>query len=895
MAECLEEIMKRSILIILLLCIVSFPSLAKVTGVKGLQWIDPYGRQPAKYSLWNREYCVKDRETKIGMVYEKGIKGRQNLVDVIVNKSIYPDIATEIDTFVNDLLIAGYSVQIDTIAGMSHITLRDHLAGIIDLVGAVFVGELPVAWFETYGFGSWEEFPHDVYFCDLDGAYIDADLDGIYDNHTGSVEPEIWVGRIYARNLTWDNEIRLLKNYFYKNHQYRTYGSSLPERGLSFVDDDWSYWYDCYLNLVYSNVVVVNDDYQTTAANYRSQLAQGYEWVHLCAHSSPWGHTFLYGYSGFRGTVFNYEIFTLEPDALFYNLFACSGTRFVEENYSAGWYLFVEPYGLLAIGSTKTGSMLFFDDFYGPLGQQNMCVGEAFKYWFTLWGESDWDWFYGLNILGDPTLKPKSQVAVRKSSSQEKEKRMSLRVPLTCSAYAKQSQGSIKPTNFLTNWEPPEIVGSDPESDGFSKITTSEDDKVWVIWESGRSVSNGRSDIYSSYRNGSSWSNAMVVGPVYYWDFYPDIGFDNLNRPVAVWAGWYESFGNYQYDIFYSIYSSSWSTRQMLHPLDPGFDLKPTLIRDNSNILWVAWESRRDVNLNIYTSHFNGSSWSSQQQVTTDSADETTPSMSVDSLGRVWVFYCRRNEWRAEVWGHYYTGSQWLESGPISGSHKHAYRPSASVDGDGNIWVAWHSTDNGNPDIYGSYYNGSNWSVPIQITVSSESDLFPDLTTDNNGNVWLVYQSKTGGDWNIYYSYCIDSVWITPSLVTNLSGADINPQITCSNSNELWISWQSYSTNNWEVMVSHRSGLDIDEVKDELTVLNFSVTPMLFSKRVRITTQRPDQKIKIYDIKGSLIQTLFSNQERLAFWSPQNIPPGIYFVVLADKKQFTSKKVILFN
>ncbi len=847
---------------------------AKITDVKELRWIDPYGGQPITHGLWQKEHCVKDKKTRIDKVYKKGIKDRQNLVDVIVNTSIYSGIATEIDTFINDLVGAGYSVQLDTISGMSHTALRNHLAGITDLVGAIFVGELPVAWFE-WG----EEFPHDLFFCDLNGTYIDSDGDGLYDNHIGNVAPEIWVGRIYARNLTWDNEIRLLKNYFYKNHQYRTSGSSLPERGLSFVDDDWAYWGDCYLNLLYSNVVVINDYYQTTAANYRNHLAQGYEWVHLCAHSSPWGHTFLYGGSGYKGTVFNYEIFTLEPDALFYNLFACSGTRFVEENHSAGWYLFVDPYGLLAVGSTKTGSMLYFDDFYGPLGQQNKCIGEAFKYWFTLWGEYDWDWFYGLNILGDPTLKPKSQT--------KKLRRLSLRVTPTYSADVKQSRSSIKPNNLLTDWESPVIVGLDSESDGFPRITTNTDGRVWVIWESGRSTSNGRSDIYSSYRDGGSWSSAMVVGPTYYWEYCPDIEIDNMNRPVAVWAG----YSGGQYDLYYSIYTSLWSSRQLVHSTDPGYDIKPAMIKDSNGYLWVTWESRRDVDLNIYASSFNGSSWSSPQQVTTNSADETTPSMAVDSMGQVWVFYCRRYAGKAEIWGSYYTGSQWLESGPISENQINAYKPSAAVDEDGNIWVAWQSTDNGNPDIFVSHFNGSSWSTPIQITSNSESDLFPDLTVDNAGTIWLVYQSKTSGDWDIYYSYCVDSVWSVPSVVYNLPGADINPQITCSNSNELWLTWQSYINNNWEIMVSHRPGIGIAEEKEKIARSNFNAFPTLFSQRLKIITQKPEQKIKIYDIKGSLVHILSSNRKCIAFWSPVNIPQGIFFVVLTDKGKQLSKKV----
>jgi hypothetical protein len=853
--------MKRMIISIFILLTLSFGS---ISNIKRLQWIDPYGREPMKHSKWHKQYVDQKEPTKIVKVYEKIIKRRQNLVDIIVNAGVYTDIISELNVFTQDLINAGYSIQLDTMSGMSHTTLRNHLASLPDLVGAIFIGETPIAWFETNGFGSWEEYPHDLYFCDLNGTYIDADANGIYDDHTGNVAPEIWVGRIYARNLTWDNEIRLLKRYFEKNHLYRVDSLSLPQRALSFVEDDWSYWTTCGLDLIYSDVVVINDEYQTTASEYRNQLNQGYEWIHICAHSSPWGHTFKYGYSGYKGTVFNYEIFTLEPHALFYNLFACSGTRFVEENHSAGWYIFIDPYGLLAVGSTKTGSMLEFDDFYGPIGQQNMCIGDAFKHWFTLWGEYDWDWFYGMNILGDPTLKPQGQIELMST---------------------KKTHLSI---HTLMDWPTPEIVAPDSESDAFPKIIENNDDKVWVVWESGRSYTNGRSEIYGAYHDAGTWSNAMNIGPHVYWDYCPVIGTDNQNRPVAVWAG----FNDGQYDLYYSIYTGSWSSRQLVHTSDPGYDIKPAMIKDNNNNLWTAWESRRNINLDIYASYFNGSVWTSPEQVTAYSTDETTPVMAIDSLDKPWIFFCRRFENSSEIWGSYYTGSQWLASGPISGSQQRAYHPACAVDEDGLIRVVWQSLDTGNPDIFASYFNGNTWSSPIQVTTSTESDLFPSLITHTSGVVCCVYQSKTGGDWNIYYTYCVDSTWSSPEIVANLVGADINPQITCSDSNELWICWQSYSTGNWEIMVSHRYGYGIIEQENRTTESVFSVSSTIFSKRLKIITMKAYQEIKIYDIKGSPVKTLSSNQQGHAIWTPGQLPDGAYFICVGNKNTTSTKKVV---
>jgi hypothetical protein len=72
-------------------------------------------------------------------------------------------------------------------------------------------------------------------------------------------------------------------------------------------------------------------------------------------------------------------------------------------------YIFMNKYGLGALGSTKTGSMLNFDAFYYPLGQ-GATMGESFRDWFISIGmdgyqKSEMSWFYGMALLGDPTLR----------------------------------------------------------------------------------------------------------------------------------------------------------------------------------------------------------------------------------------------------------------------------------------------------------------------------------------------------------------------------------------------------------------------------------------------------------------------------------------------------------
>ncbi|HEC75927.1 MAG TPA: hypothetical protein ENI33_01550 [Thermoplasmatales archaeon] len=104
--------------------------------------------------------------------------------------------------------------------------------------------------------------------------------------------------------------------------------------------------------------------------------------------------------------VFSEDIQNNDPPVLFYNLFACGPGRFTDENYLAGTYIFHTTYGLITIASSKSGSMLNFDDFTHPLGE-GKSIGEAFKEWFVSqapYQQWEKEWYYGMVICGDPTL-----------------------------------------------------------------------------------------------------------------------------------------------------------------------------------------------------------------------------------------------------------------------------------------------------------------------------------------------------------------------------------------------------------------------------------------------------------------------------------------------------------
>lgn len=333
---------------------------------------------------------------------------------VMVHQDVYEQTKANVERYVMDLGRDGYWATIHVVSGGKPSAIRKY---IIDRgpVGVVMVGAIPPAWFEMSDdfYGS-AEFPCDLFYMDTNGTWTDSDADGKYNAVSGDVTPEIWIGRIWTPTLN-GNDPALINNYFDRNHLFRTGNLGHSRSALAYVEDDWSHFDDCEMDTMTPAAYITkytNPDI-TDADLYKTEVNKTRSFVQLCSHSSPYSHSFRIPSAGTTEWI-DRSYFRDEraPNAHFYNLFCCSTARFTENDYLGGWYIFDKAggetnMGLTAVGSTKTGSMLFFADFYDPIGK-GKCIGDAMVDWWKARG-SDHDlgerqWFYGMSVLGDPTL-----------------------------------------------------------------------------------------------------------------------------------------------------------------------------------------------------------------------------------------------------------------------------------------------------------------------------------------------------------------------------------------------------------------------------------------------------------------------------------------------------------
>jgi hypothetical protein len=329
---------------------------------------------------------------------------------ILIVDALFADLEDHLTVYAQDLNNEGYDVQVHQIpesygsegpAAIRSLLQEGYLND--NLVGCILVGNVPSLYIHGDG-----NFISDFYYMDLDGEWNDADDNGVYDDHTGNRDLEIWVGRFWTPN--GGNDVDLLKNYFRKNHAYRSGNLVLPKRAL-YYETRWDQWHDPNIEQVYlNNLRTLYEDVTFVApwegdpspSDYLSKLQLGYEFIYVHTWSTVTSHTFT------NGDVYYYDIDTADPHAFFYLLSACNVANYMNSHYIAGSYIFSQSYGLTALAPTTTSfehPVWIYYDFVESLNSGN-CIGESFmnSYNDMIQAYSSICCLYSHTILGDPSF-----------------------------------------------------------------------------------------------------------------------------------------------------------------------------------------------------------------------------------------------------------------------------------------------------------------------------------------------------------------------------------------------------------------------------------------------------------------------------------------------------------
>ncbi|MBN1232114.1 MAG: T9SS type A sorting domain-containing protein [Candidatus Coatesbacteria bacterium] len=813
--------MKYSIIILLV-----FFCILNAIPDKTLKWTDPLGRKPLSYNSFLSNHSRLLKTGYPTYLSPKSDKRADGLLVLVIADYLQSPLATELNTFKADLENEGYTVQTIIWTGGDAEELRAQIASYLssNLEGAILIGELPVAWYREDN----EEFPIELFYTDLNGVWTDSNSDGIYDKHTGDVTPEIWTGRLWSANLTWGDEIQLLKDYFLKNHAYRTGDLKLPYKAILMIDDDWHDWAgpDAEEGMSYlygaSNLKVCKSGNNYNAARWKAELSEGYEWAMIMAHSCPWLHTFRANNTSYKGSVTNVEIFNLHPKAFFYNLFACSNVRFVENDCLGNWYIFGEEYGLVAVGAAKSGSMLEFQDFFAEIAD-NQPFGESFKNWAIKYNEESREWFYGNAILGDPTLVYKNNGKMGRY---------------------KCSTGSKAKHNF--SWSEPVRITSHASSDANPVWGLTNEGKPMLIWESGREV---RADLYYSILENGTWSSDNPVYLSEYWSVKPAIACKNGQNPALIWSQYNAS--NSSYDLATKTYTNRWSASASFIETARGYDLYPKALFDDNNDIHLVWVTYRKGTGSIAYKKRNGTSWGSMSFLTSANDICKNPFLFLHNNKPILCFI-NNNKVHIRV----YNNDSWDSEEQIPFPANSRYKEPVGISlPSGKIMIIVKSLGTDGTELYAIEGLPHTWNQSYKITDNFLNPTDIDIVRDGEF-VHLIFGRKMHGNEHFITTWTDGRGFSSPdTLILPYNGSC--PKLFKEN-NRLFIAFHGEQDSNLDIYVisTESSGFkyrNTGKFMPECFIGMPFPNPSSVSVKIKYNDIKPDTPVNIYDISGRLV------------------------------------------
>lgn len=365
---------------------------------------------------------------------DTGVQKDRVIIVLVENRLAFP-MQDSIEQFKLDLEKEGYRVivrrNIAATASPSEIRsiLRDEYRKDKSLVGAILVGKVSAPLYNekaNQGDPYWHDHLSDLYYMDLDGIWEDTNGDGTYDEHRnfnirfvdklireinrvynigGNYRgPEIWVSRLRADTLpSLGDEVTLLRNYFVRNHSYRTGEMPVPPSRAfvitATIDVLKTEWGNSIKELYTDLTIVPCQDASVASFKHNISMGDGYEWGFINVSSGPRIHHFHYksdldpswwGTKDGRTLIAKYldkvhkstditwlDVKTINPKILFYYFLASEIGRYDSTDYLTGTYIF-SGWGLAAIADTQHAGASGLPILYKGLSS-GKGIGEAWK------------------------------------------------------------------------------------------------------------------------------------------------------------------------------------------------------------------------------------------------------------------------------------------------------------------------------------------------------------------------------------------------------------------------------------------------------------------------------------------------------------------------------------
>ncbi len=365
----------------------------------------------------------------------------------------------------------------------------------------------------------------------------------------------------------------------------------------------------------------------------------------------------------------------------------------------------------------------------------------------------------------------------------------------------------------------PQQISQSPnaEEHDYPSLAVTRSGVVWISWQTYKD----RGDhVFARYSTPSGWSEPFRLTDQKGDVFQTAIGEDSDGR---IWAIWSERF-NQDWDLYARTFDGrNWTPRRKLtsehHP-----NIFHRLVSDSSGALHLLWVGYQDGQPHVMWSKLRNGTWSSPVEIS--GASVWAPEAAADSKGNLYVAWDSYRTGNYDIFLRKINSDGTMEATQqVTRSARFQAHPTVAVDKQDRVWLAWdESGDNWGKDWNRDdqlrattlYYdrrprvavleNGV-WKQPagdLMAAVPRRYNRYiqlPRLVADSNGRIWAAIQIRTAtginrndrwsanGRWEHFLTSYEGDHWAPLMPIPKTSSRPEGPFQVKAGPKGIWMTW----------------------------------------------------------------------------------------------------------